>query len=74
MKLLGRRIVDEYEWKWDNHVPLASNEELIIYELHVGDFRGKFKDVTENIDYFVQLGITAGIFGFLHPNMIFCSV
>lgn len=71
MNFLGRRIVDEYEWKWDNYVPLVPNEQLIIYELHVGDFKGKFKDVTENMNHFVQLGITAGIIGFLNPVMIF---
>ncbi|CAF4761055.1 unnamed protein product, partial [Rotaria sp. Silwood2] len=48
------------EWKYDNHVPLVPNEKLIIYELHVGDFEDKFVNLTAKMDYFVQLGITAG--------------
>jgi 1,4-alpha-glucan branching enzyme len=56
----GKRIVDEYEWKYDNHVPLVSNEDLIIYEIHIGDFENQFKNVTAKMDYFVQLGVTAG--------------
>ncbi|CAF4104351.1 unnamed protein product, partial [Rotaria sp. Silwood2] len=52
-------IVDEYEWKYDNHVPLVPNEKLIIYELHVGDFEDKFTNITAKMDYFVQLSITA---------------
>ncbi|CAF1048926.1 unnamed protein product [Rotaria sordida] len=55
----GRKIVDEYEWKYDNHVPLVSNEKLIIYEIHIGDFEDKFVNVTARMNYFVQLGITA---------------
>ncbi|CAF2944680.1 unnamed protein product [Rotaria sp. Silwood2] len=55
----GRKIVDEYEWKYDNHVPLVPNEKLIIYELHVGDFEDKFTNITAKMDYFVQLSITA---------------
>ena len=57
---IGKRIVDEYEWKYDNHVPLVSDEDLIIYELHIGDFHCKFKDVTDKMDYFLELGVTAG--------------
>jgi 1,4-alpha-glucan branching enzyme len=60
VKFIGKRIVDEYEWKYDNHVPLASNENLIIYEIHIGDFENQFKNVTAKMDYFIQLGITAG--------------
>ncbi|CAF0732377.1 unnamed protein product [Adineta steineri] len=55
----GKRIVDEYEWKYDNHIPLVSNDKLIIYEIHIGDFQDRFTDVTSKIDYFVELGITA---------------
>jgi 1,4-alpha-glucan branching enzyme len=58
--LLDKRIIDEYEWKYDDAVPLASNEKLIIYEIHIGDFYSHFKDVTARMDYFVQLGVTAG--------------
>jgi 1,4-alpha-glucan branching enzyme len=56
----GKRIVDEYEWKYDNYVPLVSDEKLIIYELHIGDFHNKFKDITAKMDYFIELGVTAG--------------
>ena len=52
--------MDEYEWKYDNYVPLAGNDKLIIYEIHIGDFQDRFKDVTEKMEYFVSLGITAG--------------
>ena len=36
-------------------------EDAVIYELHVGAFspQGTFKAITERLDYFVQLGITA---------------
>lgn len=48
--------------------PLPSNDELIIYELHVGDFRGGvgdtvgdrkgcFTDVIDKLDYLADLGI-----------------
>jgi 1,4-alpha-glucan branching enzyme len=56
----GKRIVDEYEWKYDNYVPLVPDEKLIIYELHIGDFHDKFKDITAKMDYFIELGVTAG--------------
>jgi 1,4-alpha-glucan branching enzyme len=61
----GKVSVDEYQWKHDDK-PLPANNELIIYELHVADFsggeadpwqRGKFKHVTEKLDYLVDLGI-----------------
>ncbi|CAF0732391.1 unnamed protein product [Adineta steineri] len=55
----GKKIIDEYEWKYDNHVPLVSNDKLIIYEIHIGDFQDKFTNVTAKMDYFVELGITA---------------
>ena len=57
---LGQRIVDEYEWKYDNHVPLVPDEKLIVYELHIGDFHEKFRDITARMDYFLELGVTAG--------------
>jgi 1,4-alpha-glucan branching enzyme len=60
VKFIGKRIVDEYEWKYDDYVPLASNENLIIYEIHIGDFENQFKNVTAKMDHFIQLGITAG--------------
>ncbi|CAF1099621.1 unnamed protein product, partial [Didymodactylos carnosus] len=61
--------MNEYEWKYDNcHLPL--DEELVIYELHVGDFsggendrythtRGQFKNVIEKALYLKTLGINA---------------
>jgi 1,4-alpha-glucan branching enzyme len=61
----GERIVDTYIWKNDDK-PLPADHELVIYELHVGDFsggeddpyaRGKYKHVVEKLDYLVDLGI-----------------
>jgi 1,4-alpha-glucan branching enzyme len=61
----GKRIVDTYVWKHDDK-PLPPDHELVIYELHVGDFsggeddpyaRGKYKHVVEKLDYLVELGI-----------------
>jgi 1,4-alpha-glucan branching enzyme len=55
----GERIVDTYVWKNDDK-PLPADHELVIYELHVGDFsggeddpyaRGKYKHVVEKLDY-----------------------
>jgi 1,4-alpha-glucan branching enzyme len=60
LNFTGKRIVDEYEWKYDNYTPLVSNDKLIIYELHIGDFENQFKNVTARMDHFIQLGITAG--------------
>jgi 1,4-alpha-glucan branching enzyme len=63
----GDRIVDTYVWHHDD-VPLPSDPELVIYELHIGDFsggetdsteRGTFRDATEKLDYLVELGINA---------------
>jgi len=63
----GRRVVDEYVWRHDA-VPLPPDQDLIIYELHVGDFsggeadpfeRGKFEHVVEKLDYLVDLGVNA---------------
>lgn len=64
----GKRIVHTYEWKHDD-VPLPTNEELIIYEMHVGDFAGgpgdtsdkpgTFQRVIEKLDYLAELGINA---------------
>ncbi|CAF1572472.1 unnamed protein product, partial [Didymodactylos carnosus] len=56
----GQRIIDEYQWKYDGVAPLVENEKLIIYEIHIGDFQSQFKDVIAKMDYFLQLGITAG--------------
>ncbi|CAF4159753.1 unnamed protein product [Rotaria sp. Silwood2] len=78
----GKRIIDEYEWKYDNCF-LPPDEELVIYEIHVGDFsggendqhaRGQFKHVRQKIDYLKELGINArGMYSFflvsLHISM-----
>jgi len=63
----GKRIIDEYEWKYDNCY-LPPDEELVIYEIHVGDFsggendanaRGTFTNVMKKIDYLKGLGVNA---------------
>ncbi|MEQ8997403.1 MAG: alpha-amylase family glycosyl hydrolase [Coleofasciculus sp. B1-GNL1-01] len=63
----GQRIVDTYTWQHDD-TPLPQNHELVIYEMHIGDFsggeddshpRGQFKHVVEKIDYLCELGINA---------------
>lgn len=63
----GARIVDTYVWQHDDK-PLPADHELVIYELHVGDFsggeddkyaRGKYKHVIEKLDYLCDLGINA---------------
>jgi 1,4-alpha-glucan branching enzyme len=63
----GERIVDTYVWQHDDK-PLPANHELVLYELHVGDFsggeddphaRGKYKHVVEKLDYLSELGINA---------------
>ncbi len=62
--------LDEYEWKHDNCY-LPPDEELVIYEIHVGDFssgendpqgRGQFKHVKEKIDYLKELGVNASVY------------
>ena len=63
----GEPIVDTYAWQHDDK-PLPPDHELVIYELHVGDFsggeddpkaRGKYQHVIEKLDYLVDLGINA---------------
>jgi len=63
----GERIVDTYVWQHDDH-PLPTDHELVIYELHVGDFsggeddpheRGNYANVIEKLDYLTDLGINA---------------
>ena len=50
----------DYKWQHDD-VPLPVNRDVVIYELHVGDFSGKkrghFTDVIERLDYLRDLGI-----------------
>jgi len=66
---LIKNFLDEYEWKYDN-CSLTPDEELVIYEIHVGDFsggendphaRGQFKYVREKIDYLKELGVNASM-------------
>lgn len=61
----GHKIVDEYEWKHD-FTYLPNNYQIVIYELHVGDFsggendpfnRGKYPNVVEKLDYLAELGV-----------------
>jgi len=63
----GQRIVDTYTWQHDD-TPLPQNHELVIYEMHIGDFsggeddpypRGQFKHVVEKLEYLCELGINA---------------
>ncbi|MGV2827865.1 alpha-amylase family glycosyl hydrolase [Myxosarcina sp. GI1(2024)] len=63
----GEKIVDTYVWQHDDK-PLPSDRELVIYELHVGDFsggegngqtNGKYQHVTEKLDYLLELGVNA---------------
>lgn len=66
----GKRVDVAYAWKNDDK-PLPTNQDLVIYELHVGDFtgghgdhgkgreyeKGQFKHVIEKLDYLKELGI-----------------
>ncbi|MBE9179271.1 alpha amylase C-terminal domain-containing protein [Oculatella sp. LEGE 06141] len=63
----GDRIVDTYVWQHDDK-SLPADHELVIYEMHVGDFsggenddkaRGQYKHVVEKLDYLCELGINA---------------
>ena len=63
----GERIVDTYVWMHDDK-SLPPDHELVIYEMHVGDFsggeddaypRGNYQHVIEKLDYLVELGINA---------------
>ena len=63
----GKRIVDDYVWRYDKKV-LPSDRELVIYELHIADFsggesdslvRGKYLNVIEKLNYLTDLGINA---------------
>ncbi|MBD2157405.1 alpha-amylase family glycosyl hydrolase [Leptolyngbya sp. FACHB-16] len=63
----GDRILDTYVWQNDQH-PLPADHELVIYEMHVGDFsggendpfeRGQFVHVIEKLDYLCELGVNA---------------
>jgi 1,4-alpha-glucan branching enzyme len=63
----GEKIVDTYVWQHDDK-PLPADRELVIYEMHVGDFsggeddpyaRGQYKHVIEKLDYLCELGVNA---------------
>jgi 1,4-alpha-glucan branching enzyme len=64
----GQPVYYRYDWQYDN-VDLPTNEQLIIYEMHIGDFRGgsgddiptpgTFARVIEKLDYLAELGINA---------------
>ena len=63
----GKKIVDSYVWQHDDKL-LPPDHELVIYEMHVGDFsggeddpypRGNYQHVIEKLDYLCELGINA---------------
>jgi 1,4-alpha-glucan branching enzyme len=64
----GQPVYYQYQWKHDD-VDLVPNEQLIIYEMHIGDFRGgpgddipapgTFERVIAKLDYLTELGINA---------------
>jgi 1,4-alpha-glucan branching enzyme len=63
----GVKVVDEYVWQHDD-TPLPTNNSIVIYEMHVGDFsggeedgftRGKYTDVIAKLDYLADLGVNA---------------
>ncbi|HEX2905957.1 MAG TPA: alpha-amylase family glycosyl hydrolase [Phototrophicaceae bacterium] len=68
----GQPVVTTYQWRHDKQ-PLPANKELVIYELHVGDFtggpgdgpqggpksKGRFGDVLDKLDYLADLGVGA---------------
>jgi 1,4-alpha-glucan branching enzyme len=57
---------DDYAWEHDD-VPLPANDQLVFYEVHVGDFTGgdgddgdgRYEDVIAKLPYLADLGITA---------------
>jgi 1,4-alpha-glucan branching enzyme len=64
----GQRQLLSYEWQHDGNA-LPGDDQLVIYEMHVGDFRGgpgdsqeqpgTFQSVVEKLDYLVDLGVNA---------------
>jgi len=54
----GQVITDEYQWKHDDK-PLPPNPDVVIYELHVGDFAKDFQGLIKKLDYLQELGINA---------------
>ncbi len=58
---------DDYVWEHDD-APLPPNDQLIFYEMHVGDFSGgdgdedgagRYADVIAKLPYLADLGVTA---------------
>ncbi len=56
----GQRVIDDYVWRHDG-ADLPSDHELILYELHIGDFtpEGTYRAAAERLDYLAELGVTA---------------
>jgi 1,4-alpha-glucan branching enzyme len=64
----GKRITTTYKWQHDD-APLPPNRQLVIYEMHIGDFRGgpgdtdnkegTFQSIIKKLDYLTSLGINA---------------
>ena len=60
----GRRVWVDYQWRHDT-VALPTNDRLVIYELHVGDFAGtteqagSFMSTIAKLDYLKDLGVNA---------------
>lgn len=68
----GEKVVHTHQWKHDDK-PLPPNEQLVIYEMNVGEFtgglgdggdekhpvKGHFVDVIKKLDYLAELGINA---------------
>ena len=63
----GKKVVDTYVWEHDD-APLPADKDLVIYELHVGDFAEdddsekaitKYRSVVKKLDYLSDLGINA---------------
>jgi 1,4-alpha-glucan branching enzyme len=60
----GQDVTTAYEWQHDDK-PLPQDDELVIYEFHVGEFgwkdghEGSFSSVTERLDYLRDLGVNA---------------
>jgi 1,4-alpha-glucan branching enzyme len=60
----GQDVTTAYDWQHDDK-PLPQDDELVIYELHVGEFgwkddhQGTFLTVIERLDYLRDLGVNA---------------
>ncbi len=60
----GQDVTTQYVWQHDD-VPLPGDDDLVIYECHVGEFAfqndqiGTFKGVMDNIGYLKELGVSA---------------